>query len=66
MLSGIFLALVVLAATWYLSVMTNEINSRLEAGETRPAPMPKMPKIEERAGWWKELSELRDVPLREN
>lgn len=65
-LSGILLALVVLSASWSLSAMTNEIDSRLEAWETGPAPMPKMPDIEERAGCWKELSELRDVPLRLN
>lgn len=62
-LSGILLALVVLMASWSLSVMTNEIDSRLEAWETGRAPMPKMPDIEERAGCWKEL---RDVPLRQN
>lgn len=63
-LGGILLTLVVLTASWSLSVMTNEIDSRLEAWETGPAPMPKMPDIEEREGCWRALSELRDVPPR--
>ena len=63
-LGGILLTLVVLAASWSLSVMTNEIDSRFEVWETGPAPMPKMPDITEREGCWKALSELRDVPPR--
>ena len=63
-LGGILLTLVVLTASWSLSVMTNEIDSRLEVWETGPAPLPKMPDIEERDRCWKALSELRDVPPR--
>jgi hypothetical protein len=61
---GISLILAVLAASWSLSVMTNQIDSRLEMWETGPAPLPKMPDIEERDRCWKALSELRDVPPR--
>lgn len=63
-LGGILLTLVVLTASWSLSVMTNEISSRLEAWEVGPAPLPKIPDIEQRQGCWKALSELRDVPAR--
>lgn len=63
-LGGILLGLVVFVASWSLTVMTNEIDSRFEVWETGPAPMPKMPDIEEREGCWKALSELRDVPPR--
>lgn len=61
---GILVTLAVLTSSFSLFVMTNEIDSRFQSWETGPAPLPKMPDIEEREACWNELSALRDVPLR--